>query len=123
MLGEIERERDDALAVLAGVAVVGFDHVAEDERGAAVGARELEHALEAPAALPGEYGEQTEQRDHGYGGQRGPVDALGGEQAGRRQCRVDAVDPAGAYQGGEPAVAANRDVERAGGEVDRELRR
>ena len=42
-------ERDDALAVLAGVAVVGLDDVAEHERGPAVGAVELEQALERGA--------------------------------------------------------------------------
>ena len=39
LVGDVERERDHALAVLAGVAVVCLDDVAEHERGAAVGAR------------------------------------------------------------------------------------
>ena len=55
VLGDVERKADDALAVLAGIAVVGLDHVAEHERGAAVGARELEHALQALVALMGEH--------------------------------------------------------------------
>ena len=37
--------RDDALAVLAGVAVVGFDDVPEDERGSAIRVVELEQTL------------------------------------------------------------------------------
>ena len=55
VFGDVEREADDALAVLAGIAVVGLDHVAEDERGAAISARELEHALQALMALMGEH--------------------------------------------------------------------
>ena len=58
VLGDVERERDDALAVLAGVAVVGLDDVAEHQRGAAVGVGELEQALQALVALAGEHGEQ-----------------------------------------------------------------
>ena len=77
MVGEFEGEADDALAVLAGVAVVGFDHVAEDEGGAAVGARELEHALEALVAFVGEHGEQPEQRDERETRHRARVDLFG----------------------------------------------
>ena len=51
-VGDVEREPDDALAVRARVAVVGLDHVTEDERGPAVGAVQLDQALHALRALP-----------------------------------------------------------------------
>ena len=44
-----EREFDDVAAVLAGVAVVVLDDVAEDERHPLVGAVELDEALDARA--------------------------------------------------------------------------
>ena len=56
-----EHELDDLLAVRAGVRVVGLDHVAEQERGAAVGLSELERVVDprpragartAPAGRP-----------------------------------------------------------------------
>ena len=80
LIGEIEREPDDALAVLAGVAVVGLDHVAEHERGAAVGARQLEHALQPLVALVREHREQAEQRHQRQGGDRGGVDVLADDE-------------------------------------------
>ncbi len=49
--------------MLRGVAVVGLDDVAENEGGAAVRARELEHALEPSPAFVGENREQREERN------------------------------------------------------------
>src|SRR4051794_19351318 len=46
LLADLERERQHALAVLAaGVRVVGLEHLAHQQRGAAVGVRELERVL------------------------------------------------------------------------------
>ena len=50
---------DDALAVLAGVAVVGLDDVAQHERGPPVGGVQLEQTLEPLAPLAGEYRQQA----------------------------------------------------------------
>ena len=57
-----EREGDDAPAVLAGVAVVGLDDVAEHQRGAAVGPVELKQAPQPLAPLAREHDQQAEQR-------------------------------------------------------------
>ena len=124
VLGELESEGDDALAVLAGVAVVGFDHVAEDESGAAVGARELEHALQAAAPLPGEHGQQAEQRHHGQRGHSGVWwMASAASRPGGGQRRVDAVDPDSSRNSeARPASRVIATRSRAGGEVDEELR-
>ena len=64
----------------AGVAVVGLDDVAEHQRGAAVGVAQLERALQAPAALVGEHGEEAEQRHHRERAEDHVVGGLGGEQ-------------------------------------------
>ncbi len=121
MLREVEGERDHALAVLTGVAVVCLDHVAQDQGGAAVGARELEHALQPPAALVGEGGEQAEQRDHGHRGERRLVDTFGRQQPRRGQRRIDGVDPVRADHRGKPGLPAERRRERGGRRVDQEL--
>ena len=50
-----QREHDDALAVLAaGVGVVGLEHLAHQQRAAAVGVAERERVLDPPLALVGE---------------------------------------------------------------------
>jgi hypothetical protein len=49
--------------VLAGVPVIGLDDIAEHERRAAVGASELEQALEPAPALMTEQDEQAQQRN------------------------------------------------------------
>jgi|SRR5580704_623697 hypothetical protein len=54
LFGDFHGKRDDALAVLRGVAVVGLDDVPEDEGRAAVRTRELEHAFEPSPAVVGE---------------------------------------------------------------------
>src|SRR6202007_1247392 len=51
LLRTLEREADDALTVLAGVAVVSFDTVSEHERGPAVRLAQLEQAVKSLAAL------------------------------------------------------------------------
>ena len=83
----VEGQRDDAAAVLAGVAVVGLDDVAEHQGGAAVGVAQLERALQAPATLVGEHGEETEQRHDRERAEDHVVGGLGGEQPGRRRAR------------------------------------
>ena len=63
VVGDLERQRDDAVAVLAGVLVVGDDHLAEQERRAAVGRAQLDRLVDARAALAGEDAQQARQRE------------------------------------------------------------
>ena len=82
----------------AGVRVVCLDHVAEHERGAAVGAAELDHVVDACAPLLREHGHQRHEREHE---QDDPRPADRGErhrEAGPGQREVDAVDPAALAQ-------------------------
>ena len=60
---DVEREGDDAAAVLAGVGVVGLDDVAEHERRAAVGAVELLELLEPLAPLSREEAEDPDRAE------------------------------------------------------------
>ena len=54
LLGDAQRELHDVLRVVAGVLVVLLEQVAEQERGAAVGAAELDRLLHALVVLRGE---------------------------------------------------------------------
>ena len=47
LVGDVEDERDDILAVQARVLVVGLDHISEQERGTAIGVRQLERVVDA----------------------------------------------------------------------------
>ena len=62
-VGHREREQDDLARVVARVLVVGLDHVAEKERGAAVGVAELERVVDPPPPLLRQEGEQREERE------------------------------------------------------------
>ena len=57
-----ERQVDDVAAVRARVRVVGLDHFAEQEHGAAVGVAQLQLGVDPHPAFPGEDGEQADQR-------------------------------------------------------------
>ena len=80
LVGDREREADDALAVLAGVAVVGLDYVSEYEGGAAVGVVELQQALQAAMTLTREHGEQSQYWDEGE-----DVDGVAADAGGHDQ--------------------------------------
>ena len=56
-----EHEIDDVTAVAPGVRVVGFDDVAEQKRGAAIGVTELDDMIDPRASLPREEPDQAEQ--------------------------------------------------------------
>ena len=63
-------EVDDVPTVLAGVRVVGFHDVAEQERGAAVRDRELELVVDTRAPLAREHAEQRHERKRERGAER-----------------------------------------------------
>ena len=63
-VGDAEHEVDDVATVAARVLVVGLDDVAEQHRGAAVRARELERVVDAALALARERREQQEHRQN-----------------------------------------------------------
>jgi hypothetical protein len=66
-----QRERDDAVAVLAaGVGVVGLEQVAHQQRGAAIGVRQRERLVDARAPLAREEGEQPHDGKHDGHGER-----------------------------------------------------
>ena len=74
LVADLHREVDDAAAVLAREPVVGRDHAVEQQRGAAVGARQLDALLDPQAAVAGEGHQQADQRQHEQervGGERG----------------------------------------------------
>ena len=93
LLAQSERQPDHASAVLACVSIVGLDHVAEDERGAAIRVVELEQAGDPIAALACEHGQHAEDRQRPQGGERKLVDVLGDDQRHPREPGVDAVHP------------------------------
>ena len=90
-VGDRDGELDHVLGVLAGVGVVGLDHVAEQQRGAAVGAGQLDRLLDARGALAGEDREQPGERDHEQHGVRLIGGGEGRQQADREEQGVDAV--------------------------------
>ena len=83
--GDGERKSDHAAGVLAGIAVVGFDDVAEHQRRAPIGVAELKQTRQALVALVGEHREKAEQRHEREHRDRCVVDCVGGEQADRRE--------------------------------------
>ncbi len=95
LVGEVEGEADDALAVLAGVAVVGLDDVAEDERGAAVGAARARACSRGACwrsrANTASRPEERQQRQRGQRGRGGC--SRRPASAGARQRRVDPRTP------------------------------
>ena len=118
------RQRDDVAAVRAGVAVVRLDHVAEQERGAAVGVAELERVVDACFSLARERAEEGDERQHEQDG-RG---VIGGSESGqvpdRRQRRID--DPCDREVADEDArrdPEGDPRVRRGVHEVEGELRR
>ena len=62
-LADGQGQADDALGVLAGIAIVGGDHIAEQQRGAAIGVVELEQTSQPLTTLTGEHRQQPEQGD------------------------------------------------------------
>ena len=70
LLGDAHREVDDVLGVVAGVLVVVLEQVAQQQRGAAVGAAELDRLGDPRLALAGEDGEQRDEREHEQRGRR-----------------------------------------------------
>ena len=89
LVGDVERELDDVVAVQPGVLVVVGEHVAEQHRGAAVGGAELDRVAHALAALARERGEQARGRQDEQVGLRLHLGREGGEQPGHREQRVD----------------------------------
>ena len=69
-VGHRHRQRDDAAAVEAGVLVVDLEHVAQQQRRAAVGAAQLDRLAHARAALEGEDEQQAGEREHEQHGVR-----------------------------------------------------
>ena len=87
-VGDGDDEVDDVAAVAAGVLVVGFDHVAEQHRGAAIRGRQLEGVVDAPLSLACEGREEREHRQQEQQRPRVPVGGEGGEQSERCERRV-----------------------------------
>ena len=124
--GDVEREADDALAVFAGVGVVGLDDVAEEERRALVGVVQLGQLLEALVALAREDAHQQEQRRDQHTGhspwpaarrRRRPAPGPRGRRRPRRSARPRATSS-------RQRDSSKRPVAHGGGdEVEGELRR
>ena len=74
LVGDAEREFDDAAAVAAGVGVVGLDHVAEQQRRALVRLAQLERLVDAGLALAREHREHRGERDHQQAVTTGPTE-------------------------------------------------
>ena len=93
LVGDAEREFDDAAAVAAGVGVVGLDHVAEQQRRALVRLAQLERLADARLPLVREHREHPGERDHQHGHDRPDRDRRHGrEQADRGEGAVEPVD-------------------------------
>jgi len=86
------RELQDVAAVGAGVRVLGFDDVAQQERGSPVGARELERLVESTLPLSRREADHEEERERK---QESPLVMECGQcrkQPERRQRQVDRKD-------------------------------
>ena len=92
-LGDLEREADDALRMLAGVVIVGSNDLPEHDRRAAVGAVQLEQSLETAPALLCEQRHDPEQRNENECDGRSVVHVLGDDETDAAERGVDAVDP------------------------------
>ena len=114
---------DHVTAVHAGVGVVGLDHVAEQEGGAAVGVAELELVVDPNPALAREDREQADQRQREHHAVRRGLGRKGHGEPDRSKACVDHVDGRHRTQ-----VVLRRHAERdpltggGDGEVERELR-
>ena len=88
-----QRQLDHVLGVIARVLVVGLDHVAQQQRGAAIGLRELQRVVDPRLALAREEREQRDEREHEHAPRRAAAAApnAASSPTGREQ-RVDAVD-------------------------------
>ena len=91
LVGDLDRQLDDVLGVVAGVLVVLLEQVAQEQGGAAVGAAELEAALDARVALAAEADEQRREREHEQRADRRVGGGDRGQQAEREQEAVDAA--------------------------------
>ncbi len=93
-LRDLHREPDDVLGVAPGVLVVLLEHVAQQQRRAAVGAPELERLGDAGLALAGEDRDQRDGREREQRGGRHPARGDRREQPERGEQRIDAEDDA-----------------------------
>ena len=123
LVGDLQRQRDDAARVVAAGVLVGLlQQVAEQHRDAAVGAAQLERLVEPLVALAREQRQQRGERQHEQERVRVAVGGERREQAERREQRVDDPHPRERSQ-----LLAAGDVEReprahrVDAEVDREL--
>ena len=91
-LRDLERETHDALAVLAGVRVVGLDHVAEHQCRAAVGVVQLDQLLQARAPLLEKSRSIPNRGAISSTAQRCLLGRKGNGQAQRGERQVDQVD-------------------------------
>src|SRR5439155_7138848 len=62
VVANAEHEVDDVAGVQARVGVIGLDHVAQQERGAAIGVRELERVVQSALAFTGKEGQESDER-------------------------------------------------------------
>ena len=123
LVGDVEDERDDVLAVQPRVRVVGLDHVSEQERSAAIRVRELERVVDARRALAREVGEQAHQRQaeqEGVGLGEGRICEREAERSERQRRRATPGPAHGRALAARCPRAAKPPRGRAG-EVEREL--
>ena len=123
LVGDVQDERDDVLTVEARVRVVGLDHVAEQERGTAIGMRQLERVIDARPALPREVREEAHERDAEQERVRLRQRRIGESEADWGQS--DVHEPGRAEGAGELSRPDSEGGEAARGrarEVERELR-
>ena len=90
-LGDAHGQADHVLGVAARVLVVVLEQVAQQQRGPAVGAAELERVADARLALAREGQQQVGQRQHEQRGERRVRGRDRGQQPDGREQHVDAV--------------------------------
>ena len=79
--------------MLAGVAVVGPDDVAEHERGTAIGRVEFGETGQTRSALPGKDGKHPEQRQERKDGPGALLDHQRNDERDGREREIDSVNP------------------------------
>ena len=92
LVGDDERELDDALAVRAGVLVLGAEHVSKQERRPAIGGAQLDRVIDALGSLVREDGQHPDERERQEVRVRLRHGRVRGQQPDRRQQQVDQPD-------------------------------
>jgi hypothetical protein len=123
LVGDVEDERDDVLAMEARVGVVGLDHVPEQKRGAAICMRKLERVIDARFPFSREVRKEAHQWQAEQEGVRLRQRRVGQSEAERGQGEVDEPGRSqGASQLSRPDSQGGEATCGRAPEVERELR-